>query len=344
MDYKQIKAVLWERLGLGLLEYPVPKHTNTLPYSLGGITLIGFIILGITGFLLAQFYDPSPSGAYNSLEYIMGQAYLGWFIRGLHYWTAQIVMITIVLHVIRILITASYKKPREFTFFIGIALLATTYMGSIYTGTVLKWDQEGSEALAHSVELAEQMGPLGAWFTPSFTESTSLLARVFGLHVSLLPLILFALILVHFFLVKAHKISPLPWKKEGEEPAGELPKFTSHLRTLTKDGAVLLLIVSVLALVIAPPLGAQPADMETGIKPWWMYLWVYALEDVFGLNGILYGTTALFSILFLLPLLDRGEERDPRRRKVAMVFLALALIALVVLAFYGYTSPLKVHV
>ncbi len=52
-----------ERLGIGGLRYPVPKHANSLAYTLGGITLVSFVLLVVTGVYLAQFYDPTPARA-----------------------------------------------------------------------------------------------------------------------------------------------------------------------------------------------------------------------------------------------------------------------------------------
>lgn len=340
--YQRAKDVLWERLGLGVLEYPVPKHTNTLAYSLGGLTLTAFVILVITGVLLAQFYDPMPENAYESLENIMGTVYLGWFLRGIHYWTAQIMMLTLVLHIVRVVITASYKKPREFTWYTGVILFGLTYLGLIFTGTVLKLDQEGVEALQHNVEITETLGSIGFWFSPQFAQSVPLQTRVFVAHISILPVFLVLVVIAHFFLVKIHKISPLPWKDSSAEGTA---KFTDHLKLLGKYGITMLFVVSLLALLVSPPLGAHPTiGLESGIKPWWMFLWYYGLENAIGLVAILYGVAALFGALLLVPLLDRGEERHPMKRKPFMFAVMVVLLIVLILSIYGYTATIKVHV
>lgn len=56
----RLGAWLDDRLGIGGLRYPVPAHANSLAYTLGGITLVSFVGLVITGIYLAQFYDPTP--------------------------------------------------------------------------------------------------------------------------------------------------------------------------------------------------------------------------------------------------------------------------------------------
>lgn len=69
------------RLGLGGLRYPVPEHANSLAYTLGGITLVSFIGLVVTGIYLAQFYEPTPARAHVSITYIADTAFAGALIR-----------------------------------------------------------------------------------------------------------------------------------------------------------------------------------------------------------------------------------------------------------------------
>src|SRR3970040_1329526 len=117
---------LSERLGLRALTYSVPEHANSLPYLLGGITLTGFIILFITGIYLAQFYHPHPADAHQSVVYIVPGAPLGDLVRSIHFWTAQIVTVTVLLHMLRVLYSGSYKRPREGNWDVGLGLLAVT--------------------------------------------------------------------------------------------------------------------------------------------------------------------------------------------------------------------------
>src|SRR5262245_27704969 len=90
-----------ERLGIGGLRYPVPEHANTLAYTLGGITVVSFIGLVITGIYLAQFYDPTPEKAHQSVVYITDTAFAGELIRSIHYWLASAFVVTLILHMAR---------------------------------------------------------------------------------------------------------------------------------------------------------------------------------------------------------------------------------------------------
>lgn len=87
------RSSLWqaldERLGLGAFSYPVPGHANTLWYCLGALTLFSFVVLVITGFVLAQYYNPLPEQANHSLRHIVQETRVAGFSRSLHYWAAQ---------------------------------------------------------------------------------------------------------------------------------------------------------------------------------------------------------------------------------------------------------------
>src|SRR3546814_10273531 len=81
------------------------------------------------------------------------------------------------LHLLRVFLTGSYKRPREANWLVGVAMFALV-LGAIFTGTVLKWDQEGFEALAHNLEIGELLGGAGFWFSGEFAGGVPLLVRL----------------------------------------------------------------------------------------------------------------------------------------------------------------------
>ncbi len=342
---------LAERLGLRALTYPVPAHANGILYALGGVTLVGFVVLMVTGVYLAQFYHPTPTDAYGSLTYITMSAPLGDLVRSIHYWAAMSVTVTVSLHLVRVFLSGAYKAPRELNWLVGLGLLAIT-MGFIFTGTVLKWDQEGVEALAHNEAVAALLGGLGGWFSPDFTLSVPLLTRIFFAHVSILPALFTALLAFHLFLVKVHGLAPLG-RADGRDGNrsidhsdlaafyGEpLQPFTSHLRITAGWGALILAISVALATAFPAPLG-PPGDPSIEItKPPVMFWWLYAVEDLIGIRGLLVGPILFFELLALVPFVDRGPHRALRRRKgilVAGLVFVGGLLALTL--FTGLTPP-----
>lgn len=334
-----------ERLGLSGLAYPVPAHANSLPYVLGGITLVGFLILIATGVLLAQFYHPHPANAHDSVIYIITEVPFGDFIRSVHFWTANLVVVTALLHLIRVFTTASYKRPREANWLVGVGLLAVT-LGFVFTGTVLKWDQEGVEALAHNREIGELLGLWGVWFTNEFTLSAPLLTRLYLGHVAVLPAAFTLLIIAHIYLIKQLGISPKatadatsgpPTKEQGRS------RFTEHLRKMTGYGLLLFALAGVLALAWPAPLGLQGVPGAEVTKPPWMFLPFYPLEDVFGIRGLLMGSGVLFALLALVPFVDRSPWLSPRRRRWIVAAATLLLVVLIVLAGYAWLSRPAPH-
>ena len=335
-----------ERLGIGGLRYPVPDHANSLAYTLGGLTLASFALLVFTGVYLAQFYDPTSAGAHPSVTYITDTAFAGEIVRSAHYWLASAFVVTLVLHMVRTFATGSFKAPREFIWITGVVLFLLA-AGLLFSGTVLKQDQEAVEALEHNLEIADAFGFLGFWFSADFTDNVSIITRQYVAHVSILP-VLFALVLaVHMLLIKRHRISPLPWGPPSEVARRERDEhqrsFTSHLDHIGKWTLVLLGVVLLLAGLA--PAGLGPAGVE-GIeitKPPWYFLWLYPWENWLGLDALYVIPGLLVIGLLALPFLERSPERDPRRRRLWIALGAFVLVAWLALTIYGFVTVPASH-
>lgn len=241
-------AGLQSRLGLEGLDYPIPKMANRWPYMLGGLTAVFLVILFLTGLYLGQFYNPNPAGAHDSVLYIIARAPAGDWIRSLHYWSAGAATLTVTAHLIYVFWRRSYRKPREVTWWAGVGMAGLLFL-FLVTGTALRYDQEGFEALTHFVSGGEMTGALGAFFTEGFTRSTPLLARVFSLHTSLLPLALLALLGVHFWLIRRLGI---------HADTTETTVFRVHAVRLLGAGLLAFAVVGLLALAVPEGLGYPP--------------------------------------------------------------------------------------
>lgn len=335
-----------DRLGIGGLRYPVPAHANSLAYTLGGITLVSFALLVLTGIYLAQFYDPTPEAAHRSIAYIIDDAFAGSLVRGLHYWIAAAFIVTLVLHLIRTFATASYKAPRELTWVTGVFLMLLG-VGLLFSGTVLKYDQEAIEALEHNNEIADLFGFVGFWFSADFTDNVSILTRLYIAHVSILPVLIGGLLAVHMLLIKRHRISPLPWGTPEEVAAREREEhteaFTSHLAHIAKWGLVVL-GASLLLVGLAPPsLGPEGVEGIEITKPPWYFLWLYPWENWIGLEALYIVPGVLTLALLALPFVDRSPQRDPRRRKLWIALAVLALAGWLFLTIYGDSTVPVTH-
>src|SRR5262249_39790446 len=329
-----------ERLGIDAIRYPVPAHANRVTYCLGGLTAFALLILIVTGIILAQFYNPDPASANAAARHIVEGVWAGRFIRGLHFWAGEAMYVLAILHLLRIYFTGSYKRPREANWLIGVAMFALT-IGALFTGTVLKWDQEGFEALSHNLEVSKLLGGLGFWFNSDFSSHVSVLVRLYIAHVSLIPTLILGLLVLHALLVKRHKISPDPRNPDAAgEPVGP---FTHHLRRITALGLVLLAGLGVLAVLFPPGVGPTPVEGIEVTKPPWIYWWMFTLENWIGLSGILWGAGVLFALLVAVPFIDRNPRRYWRQRPVAVALGLLVLAALVVLTILEATTTPVEH-
>jgi quinol-cytochrome oxidoreductase complex cytochrome b subunit len=327
--------VVDERLGIRALEYPVPEHANKLAWSLGGVTAAALVILIATGIVLVQFYNPVPEAANQSVRYLVTQVWGGRFVRGVHFWAAQAMYVTAALHMLRVFLTGSYKRPREANWLVGVAMFGLVTL-AIFTGTVLKWDQESFEALGHNLEVGKLLGGVGFWFSPTFAGNVPILIRLYAAHVVFIPGLILVLVALHMLLVKKHKISPhpaLPSEGRGDQaPAAEPTEpFTHHLRRISSFGLALFGLIGILAVVFPPGLGARPVQGIEVTTPPLNFWWLYSLENFFGLPAIIYGELIFFGLLVVIPFVDRSGERYWRRRPVAMTLLTLFLVVIITL-------------
>lgn len=321
-----------QRLALDALDYPIPPVANRIAYMLGGLTFAGILLLILTGVLLDQFYNPTPAGAHDSVLYIMTRVRLGMWMRGVHYWAATFVLISVFVHMAFVFWRRSYVRPREVTWWAGVGLFLILF-ALAFTGTVLRADQEGGEALDHAVAGAEMTGVMGAPLSPDFTPSTSLLSRLHSAHVSLLPIILLALVGLHFWLIRAHGIN-------STQPSTS--RFSRHLPKLIGNSLVLFGVIGALAALFPPGISHRAVEGVEMTKPFWPFLWIYAVENQFGMWGMVIAPVIIFGFLFIIPLIDRPRTGAPRHRIVTGAALMM-LVFYVGGIIYGVFAPQQQH-
>ena len=341
---KLSNSVSWlkDRLGLGIfLDHLIPRHANGITYVIGGSVVVLGLLQGITGVLLQQFYHPSPdaNAAYDTVRFITTTWPWG-FVRGMHYWGAQLLIVLVVLHMIRVYVSAAYKKPREFLWLSGLALLVSIWLLA-FSGTVLKWDQEGVEALGHNLELATSTGPLGYWFSASFAPDVPILIRLNSAHVTILPIIAVGLVGAHVYLIRTQGISTP--KGSGIKDVEKMVPFSSHVKWMMVYGLLAIGFVAALALAVAAPLSSVGNPAIEVSKPDWYLLWIYGIENYLGLQAVPYILTPALLLMALAPVIDRGPETNPRKRKLMMVLLVAGLMLFIGLMVNAALLPPQSH-
>jgi ubiquinol-cytochrome c reductase cytochrome b subunit len=321
--------------------YEVPAHANKASWSLGGITAFLFVVEVATGIWMVQFYDPSPTGANQSVRHFMTSTPGGSIIQGVHFWGAHAMYVTLVLHLLRVWWTGAFKRPRVINWFVGVVMFALTTL-LLFTGTVIVWTQEGYEALEHNVDLGKMLGLAGGWFTSDFARNVPIIDRLYGAHIMILPFVLFVAMAVHLMYVRFFKISPDPHPEGKPERAPE--RFTEHLKTIGQLSLAVLGLLVLLAVFLPPSVGSVPVAGLEITKPPWEFWWMFTLENWMSVQGILWGGAALFIILALVPILDRNpEKRWWRQRKLAISIGILVILAWGVLTILMPLLPQKAH-
>ena len=325
-----INAWVRERFALTAVEYPIPARSNRLDFMLGALTLVALTLLGVTGIVLTQFYDPAPLGARESVRYVITSLPLVSLVRDIHVWSATGAVVLVFTHLAAVFWRRGFQRPREGLWWSGVLLLALLF-GLALTGTLLKADQEAVEALAHTMAGAQVTGPLGAPFQPNFTPSSPLLTRMYGLHVAVLPIVLVALLSLHLWLVR----------HLGVSAAGDASTpFRTHLRPLGGFALLLVAVLAALAVAAPVPLLAPGVEGFEVTKPFWPFLWLYAAENLFGLPGMLLAPAVLFGFLAVVPVTDRpGTRLAAVTRWTGVLLFVLMIVAII----YAAVAPGQAH-
>ena len=194
----------------------VPNFANAFYYCFGGMVFILITFQLITGVLLALYYVPDASGnpapAYTSVQFIQNDVYLGWLIRGVHFWSANLLIIMVLLHMARVYWTGSYRAPRELNWIVGVTMLFII-LALALTGYLLPWDTKSYFATEVTIKITAgiPIEPVSAFIKELLqggpTVGPPTLQRFFTLHVFVLPALIVLLMYVHFRFIRAHGIS-----------------------------------------------------------------------------------------------------------------------------------------
>jgi menaquinol-cytochrome c reductase cytochrome b subunit len=205
----------------GFLFRKVPKGTNWF-YTLGSATMFAFLSQAVTGVILAMYYDPSPTRAYDSVQHITNDVFLGDIVRGMHRWGATVMVVLIFLHMARTFFFGAYKYPRELNWVVGVVLLILT-LAMALTGYLLPFDQRSFWATVVAVNITGTgpiLGPYLADFLRAGSEfGATTLTRFYAIHMLVIPGLIAVLIGIHLYLVTKLGTTAPPWlKTELPEP------------------------------------------------------------------------------------------------------------------------------
>ena len=179
------------------------KITHT--YCLGGLSFFLFLGLTVTGVLLMFYYVPSVERAYSDIAALETNVRYGSLMRNMHRWMAHGMVLTVLLHMMRVFYTGAYKPPREFNWVVGVILLILTLLLS-FTGYLLPWDQLALWAITVGTNMVGSAPILGDSvqfvMLGGFEVGPNALIRFYTLHVIGLPLVAAIFMAVHFWRIR----------------------------------------------------------------------------------------------------------------------------------------------
>lgn len=331
-------------------EYLIPVETNSVWYSLGGVLAISLALEIVTGLLLTYPYVPDAGLAYGITANLLNSA--GWsIVINFHFYNAFLIFGLVMVHMVRVFITGSYRGGKTGLWLVGVGLAAFTFLISL-TGEALHWDEVGFGVPWNIGEVMEATGLAGFfnYATDSLltvSTATEKLAQLYAVHISIVPILLGVFIAWHYLLIRFKGISVPFWLRAS----GQTASFSRHVRSWLIYSSILLGIVLVLAIVlprnpgVAPqiisssPLYGTPEDPGgLGFQPTFPISWTRGMNIVaanLGIDPDIWGTVIvmvlMLALLLSIPFLDRGKKAPDSRaaaldwRKRGFAFAAMGL-------------------
>ncbi len=315
---------------------PVPGHLKRWWWCLGGTAAILFVVQVVTGILLSFYYVPDPDAAYESVQHITEEVPFGWYLRSLHKWSSNGMVVAVILHVMRVFFTGAYRKPRELNWVIGSFILVTT-MAFGFTGYSLVYEQLsywGATVAGNLTEAAPLVGPaLANFMRGGETVTANTLTRFHMLHIGLLPTVMFGLLIAHFVLIRAHGVSEFHFRRDERDSEGKgktYPFFPDHFLTEVIIGVGLLITVTCVSLIFPAGLEekANPLVTPEHIKPEWYFYWTFRWLKMVGLKMAVVTLGLAASVFIFWPFID-GAIR--RRRPDSELSVGLGIVGVIIL-------------
>ena len=355
-------------LVLEAMNAPHPRFMNPLDY-MGDILMFLFVNQVITGLLLMTHYNGSAMGnpfpAYQSTLNMTHSFWLA-FVRDMHFWGANAMVVAIAVHMARVFYLGAYKPPREFQWLSGLVLLGCT-IGLALSGYLLPWDQQAywaTEVATAMVKYVPFVGHDLLYFLRGCRYTCgSTLTLFFAMHVVLLPLILVLTIGVHVLLVIIHgqvdveARLPKGYKEKhrlgqvSDFPKGYVPFWPDTIANMTLYSAAVAVILVILAATIPAPLHAManyvnvPPAVTTYYRPLpvWYFLNFYQIlklargsfEDHLMVLGL---PLVVSAVLVLLPFIDKNPSHRAKDRPIALTLAGIFAFGVLYTTYAGWKS------
>jgi ubiquinol-cytochrome c reductase cytochrome b subunit len=348
-----------ERLGVSpgarkLMRYVFPDHWS---FMLGEIALYSFVILVLTGIFLTFFYTASDAtvvyrGGYDPLVGAsMGEQFrsvlhisfdvpAGLLMRQTHHWAADVFIVAIVLHALRILLTGAYRKPRELNYWVGVTMVGLALLEG-FLGYSLADDLLSGMGLVIAYSVALAIPFVGDDLTyliwgGEYPGTTAFWARLEIAHVLIIPVVIAGLIGVHLVQIMRQHHTQFAGGGGSEKQVVGTPTWPGYaLRSLALFAIVSGLLFLLGGLVQINPIwewGPYETWLSTnGAQPDWYLGWLigglrlmpplelqaggYTIVPTPFWGGLLF-PTIVFGILYAWPFIGRRFFDGPGKHNL----------------------------
>lgn len=314
-DKKEKKNIVTAANNLVMHLHParVPAAALDFKYTwgLGGISTVLVVLLGLSGLLLMFRYDARVDHAYLSIQALETQIQFGSLIRAIHHWSANLLVITTALHLLRVFFTGSYKQGRAANWIIGLVLFLLALISN-FTGYLLPWDQLAYWAITVSTNLMSYIPLIGFelrnFFLGGPQVGQNALSNFYALHVVFIPFLLIIILSYHFWKVRKNGGISQPIKKDNQR-AAYLPTLPNLVRVEYAAALVVMVVIVLWSMFKPAPLGpiANPFNSPNPAKAAWYFLGLQELLLHMQPLAVLGLVAVLGGVLVMTPFIDRQE-------------------------------------
>lgn len=286
-------------------------------FGLGGMSLVLVGLLMLSGALMLLVYKPVPQEAYQSVLSLRRDYIFGSLIRNIHFFSANLLVVLMVCHMLRVVFTLGYIQERRSNWFIGICLLGLILF-SCFTGYLLPWDQTAYWAVTICIHMLDYV-PFGTLVTSLITDGDGVTAQTlqvfFTCHTTLIPATLLGVLCIHFW--KIRKVGgvifnrPRSLKSQGKRQM--VPAWPNLFLREAVVGLCLVAFIMSLSLLFDAPLekmansGLSPNPAKA---PWYFAGFQELLLHFHPIFAVCIIPALAFGLLSAFPLFSKPDERS----------------------------------
>jgi quinol-cytochrome oxidoreductase complex cytochrome b subunit len=324
----------------------IPAAQARFGYTLGtgGLAVFFSLILLITGLLEMYYYIPSPEGAGESIQLLTNLVPYGNLVRNLHFWSAQLLVITITVHLLRVVLTGAYAPPRRLNYILGLILLVLILLLD-FTGYVLRWDEGIRWALVVGTNLLKTIPGIGDSLYQFLIGGPELgaatLTRFYTWHIFGLTLAAAGVTVWHLFRTRRDGGIAASPTKMRKETISRFELVRQEVLAMLIAGVILLIISALIPAPIDKPLIENGALTGDSRAPWF-FLWIQELLQLgnpflWGVGIPLLVVTSLGLLPYLLPYTQEEEwgRWFPSGNRAAQIIASLIIAIIFVLTILG---------